>query len=1336
VVESRFQRFMRAAGPLPFVGLLALLGLAFALAAHRADKGRPALTATVADLKPVHAGVLVAGERVTWLRRMAAGERVLTDADGRARLRLDNGMTAVVDHDTRVSTNRHGLTLEAGRLHVTSPQGSASEIVAGGLTVLLSGASAGLDHRGDNVSAYAIDGELTVRGQGKEARVNAGQTAHFSGGELKVSPERAYDDWTHGLARPWAARGTPRRALGELWGVDRSPAGRAGSPLTIRSHRVNAVLERELARTNSETTFFNAGADAVDGDFRVALPPGALVSGFSATRGGVREVAHIALASRTQIGQSQEGGVLEWAGDGWLRGTLSAIPSGQEVTVNVEYTEWLTLHPSGQNSIAEYRYPLIGEGETPRIGEFSARVDAGASNPLTLTSGYGARNEGRAAVFSSSDFRPAADFVVDVEEHRTQGRARLYVAPPEESAPEAGSPILLRTELPPAAPNDGVTLALVVDTSGSIDPALLDVERALVEALLAGLGRHDRVVVLSADQGARAVGPRELGPVDGARRQAISVGLAALSPGGATDLGRALEAAADALPLDAPSALVVYIGDGSPTLGDPQPETILARLARRTSGAPRLAAVATGPLANRSLLAALTRGSGPLFEVADSADSAGVAVELLSDALRPTLTGVEVDFGPEVDQIYPRGARAIPAGETLTVVGRARGEVPRSILLRYRDARGLHEEVRAVEAARLRDPSEVGRRWAAERVEEIVLRGKGREAVTDAALRAGLVTPWTALKLGGGTDYIPSSLEARVLDLGSNGESAVGSVLASTASAGGTLAAEGEKEEVGIDLPSALVAAAGHVIEGAQASVRACRDSRVALRPELSGALLVKLEIDGDGLPHRVSVVGSTSAAEDVALDRCVALVIEGLRFPTTNLATPVKVERLVALPPPPRLLGARHCSAISKLAMPLRRGAWWSRLLAGDPSEVYREAKDQCELGTWTDRRALLGLLLAARPRGLERIELARRLELAGESDAAALIRREAVRRVQTPAELSAVRLALLGDEHFPRTVFEERYKAAANDLRRLEVVTRFLALAPHDSRLRERQIALLLSLGKKPELAELARTLRSDPFAAAPLLCDAASALHRVGFDDEARRTFGELAERAPRDPWVRGLLGDRLRREGWFDDASAAYAALDELMPRDARALLRSALAHAGAGRLDLSARLLTQVSETGGRAGDAALGDLARELGRVLVSEALVQKAQLEPGEVARLRLVLRELSQAETNNVVLLRAEAGAPELRLSLETGSGPLKEARAPDLAAPSLGLYLYRVSGEGDPLFSRKLRASRPAELAPAAPTTLRIESLFGAGSALPTYRYAELVLPSDGKTVELKE
>jgi tetratricopeptide (TPR) repeat protein len=1333
VAEKRVESRWVTAGPLPIVALLFVVAAGLVLLGRAFHREQGTAVATLGDLKPVHAGVTVGTERVQWLRRLALGDKVTTDADGRARLRLDDGTSVVLDRRTVLVVTPKGFRLEEGRAYVTAPSGAHPRIELGELSALPSGGSVGLERRGEKTSAFSVDSELTVQASGgKEQTVTAGQTARVVSGVVQVAPERAYDDWTHGLARPWAARGAVRRSVGELWGSvegGSEPAGSAGSPLTIRSHTVNARIDRELAHTSCDTVFFNAGSSAVSGDFRIALPPGALVAGFAVERNGSRQEGQIALASRAEEELTSVGGVLEWAGDGWLRATLPSIASGEELKVQVRYVEWLSPRRQGEGQLVQYRYPLVGEGEAPLIGDFVARIDASASAPTAVAAGYGAVSERGVVTVHRSDFRPSADLVVDVESRRGQNRARLYVAPPDSKDPDAGRAVLFRAELPPADAKDGVTLAIVVDTSGSIEPALLDAERAVVEGLLAGLGARDSVVVVSADQGARPVGPQRLGPVDDARRKATSAALAQLSTGGATDVGRALEAAADLLPADAPAGLVVYVGDGWPTLGDSTPEAIAARLSRRASGSPRLGAVAMGPLANRRLLSALTRGVGPLYEVADTEDAARVAVELMSDALRPALAAVEVDLGPEVDQVYPRTARAIAAGETLTAVGRIRGEPPKTVTLRYRDARGVHEEQRAVDLLRADDAEELRRRWASERVEDIVLAGKGREAATDVALRAGLVTPWTALRVGGSGEYIARALQTRVLDLAPSGASLIGPVLATAGDLSGTIAAFDDESASAASLPEALEQAAGRLLDGAALSVRACRDSRAALRPELSGALEVAFTIDGDGLPHDVVVKGDSAASNDAALNRCVALVIEGLRFPSGATGR-VKVARLVQLPPAPKSLGARRCSDVSRLPMPLRRGAWWTRLTQGDPASVYVDAKRQCELATWTDRRALLELLLDSVTDGALRVELASRLALLGEPDAAALLRREAVRRVRGPEELTRVRRALLGSERYPGALFEERYQAARSDTDRLNVVRRFLELAPHDSRLRRRQLALLEALNRPAEVSELARQLRADPFADAQLLLDAASALHRVGADAEARRSFGELSERAPNDPWVRGLLGDRLRSEGWFDDATEAYAALEALVPGDARATLRSALAHVGAGRVDIAERLLLRVAQSGGRGGSGELGELARELGRISAEAALADPRRPSPEEATPLRRVMGELSQADSGTVVLVRADAGMPELQVRLARDD---KSRREPDVASPSLGLYLFRThSSEAPQQLLERLSLTAPSELAPSRPRRARVDVLSPGQPLLSR----ELTLPNDGKPLALSQ
>ncbi len=1296
------------------------------------------LIATFADVQAVHSSVQTSGTPVHKTRRLSVGDVVTTDNDGRARLRLDDGTSLVIDRETSLKLTEKGLELAYGRIFVQGALGARTEVNVGGAIAIVSGANTGIERPKAKLSTaklYAATEEITVRANGAEKTVHTGETASVDGQAVTVAPERGYDDWTGGMASPWGATGAPRRAVGELWGRPEKP-GEAGSPLTIRAHDVDAIVAREIAETEVRTTFFNAGSDTVTGDYRLAIPPGAIVSRFASVRGGSTHEGHIALATRGRgdgSGQTQE--LLEWAGEGWVRARIPGIAPGASVDVILRYVEWLSPRPKADGTlVVQYRYPMVSDSTPPLIGEFSARVDATASGPRSIGAGLGARVTGSMVEVRRPDYRPTADLVVDVEVDKSPQPARLFVAPPFAGDTEdPASTILVRTEVPQVAQTDGVTLALVLDTSSSVEPALFDAERALVDAVLLGLGARDRAVVLAADQTVRLVGPA-MGPVDDARRKATSAALSKLSPGGATDLGRALEGGADAIPADAPAGMVIYVGDGWPTVGDPTVDLIHARLARRKGGVPRLGAVGVGPLVNRFALAGLVRGSGPLLEIADTSDASRAATELIAQALQPALANVEIKFGPEVERIYPRAARAVASGETVYAVGRIKGEPPREITLHYRDAKGEHDERRLVVVERARNEADVARRWAAARVEHIALEGKGREAATDVALRAGLLTPWTGFVGSNVGVYTPTLLQTRILDLSAGPESGFSAAFATPRASAGTLTNVPQETEAG-DAPddekafkSAVADAAARALDDARPAVRACRDSRAALRPELSGKLDVRFKIDGEGKTDGVKVQG-IAGADDAALARCVEVVVRGMVFPASGLNVTIDVSRILDLPPPLPTLRGRKCSPTSFLPLPLRRGVWRERLDRDTADKVYVEAKQSCELPTWTDRRALLELVLLHETTGLARVAVATKLEIAGEADAAALLRREAIRRAQSPEELLAIKFALLGEEKYPVGTFRKQYRAATDDKGRLAVVRRFLGIAPHDARLRRRLFALLENLDMKTELADEIRRVRLDPFADAGLLADAASALLRIGDEAEARRTFGELGERAPRDPWARAFLGDRLRNEGFYEDASLAYAVLEELMPDEPAASIRLALAHAGAGRLDIAHRMLGRVAQTGGRAGDAKLGELAGRLAHVLLAEGRNREG-LDATTLDRLTRAALELPYPAETVVILVRSPAGTFPIDVKLLRD----EDEAEPDVTAAGLGAYsLHFGASEKSNI---KLRLSRPEDLPPARSTSVKLSVLVPeANGKVPRLITSDVDVPSTGKPVTLR-
>ena len=93
--------------------------------------------------------------------------------------------------------------------------------------------------------------------------------------------------------------------------------------------------------------------------------------------------------------------------------------------------------------------------------------------------------------------------------------------------------------------------------------------------------------------------------------------------------------------------------------------------------------------------------------------------------------------------------------------------------------------------------------------------------------------------------------------------------------------------------------------------------------------------------------------------------------------------------------------------------------------------------------------------------------------------------------------------------------------------MVRRYLALAPHDAKLRRQFFVLLDALGLRDALTEQVALLGRDPLADAGLVATAARLLARRGERDEARRMLTEIVERAPEDPWALAHRG----QDGWI-------------------------------------------------------------------------------------------------------------------------------------------------------------------------------------------------------------
>ena len=890
------------------------------------------------------------------------------------------------------------------------------------------------------------------------------------------------------------------------------------------------------------------------------------------------------------------------------------------------------------------------EGEPPLLGEFVLTVDTSDAGAGDMRAGMGAREESGRVVLRQSDFRPHADFYLDLYDaegmNAQAGQATAYqVGALAESGTVPGAEgehdyvlvdvpteSLGQTEDGADAP---LELVILLDVSGATDPEDLEIARAVIEATLRQLAPTDRVAIRLADVTAHAPEgvPEGLADASPETREAILESLARVDLGGATDLGESLRQAAS-LVTERPRGAVLYLGDALPTTGGLDATALRATLAT-IDAPPRFFGLAIGDGANADLLRALFGEQASA--VRDRETAARAVMHLLAEAAAPTLRGVSVDLGEGIERVYPRAPIAIGAGEHLRLVGRLADELPETVTVRgTRDGRPF-ETTLEVHVGELRDEGDVRRRWATDRLRELLDADAGREAMVELGNRFGLVTPWTTRVVGGVPGQIVPLVDGFDPDplgvswgLGGGGPNVPVTGLTSDelgwrrrmrTSAMDT-ASEAAPEATWAPRADAAPPAAGatrasgdgglgraavdRALTTGERGPRGCYERRTLVRPDLAGDVTVRVIVQPDGTVRETQIAGTSLSDPDT--EQCILTEVRGLRFPAHG-GEVVTVDHRFVFQVPERQLGGRtSCSDASRQALEIRRALWRERLsvAGGVPGalQVWRDARSSCELANWRARRTLLDMMLSHVGGIPSQVQLYQ--ALSSSSDVASYLRRAILRRVRTPEDVVAVRWGLGLDVGVEWSLFSRLWWQDEDPQHRLALVRRWLEVAPEEVDLRLRLLSLLEQTGALPEARRVARELRADPLADARVRTAVGEFWLRQENEAEARRVFSELVEHAPLDPWTRRRLGDLYRAHRWSDDAYREYQTLSRLRPGEGDVLLLLARAAADAGRVDEALRLeqrLSEATEPGVDEGAAAHARLW----------TMVRLARLETGE---------------------------------------------------------------------------------------------------------------------------
>ncbi len=468
--------------------------------------------------------------------------------------------------------------------------------------------------------------------------------------------------------------------------VDHPPVSWRAIPLTVKYHRVEVTIKDQVALTYVDQVFVNEAGFAVEGTYVFPLPVDAAISSFDMTVDGQKLEGKLLDRDQARaiyediVRQQRDPALLEYVGRGAFQASIFPIPPGAERRVELTYSQ--VLVQSG--GLLHYRYPLNTEKFSAHpLGDVAVTVSVEDKSPLRAIYAPGfpvsvTRNGGNKATISyeAKDVLPNQDFDLyySLAQAGTPGAiaANLLSYKPFGSAPGDEGFFLLLVTPPLAAEETPVAkdVIMVLDTSGSMEGQKLEQAKEAARYVLEHLGAEDRFNIVSFSS---AVHTFEAAPVPASRREAGSAFVDGLRAQGSTDINRALlEAGAGADPTR--PTILIFLTDGQPTMGETDPDRIVANV---TAGAPRsvrLFAFGVGYDVDTVLLDQLSsnlRGTSAYVKPGEAIDEtvSGFYARVSS----PVLVDVGLSLaGVTVEDVYPYPLPDLFAGEQLVLAGRYR----------------------------------------------------------------------------------------------------------------------------------------------------------------------------------------------------------------------------------------------------------------------------------------------------------------------------------------------------------------------------------------------------------------------------------------------------------------------------------------------------------------------------------------------------------------------------------------------------------------------------------------------------------------------------------------
>jgi len=641
-----------------------------------------------------------------------AGARLETDGSTRALLKLSDGSTFALDRATRLELDAsaaHRGRLVLGRLVAELPAATSddepselapaavldtpagrAELRAGKFSLLVEPEQTRAEvSRGVVKLVDARDRGITLRAgeAGQITRQGEPRLEHA----LDLARSLAWSSESFEPATPEQAQGS----LGSLAAKRPRDQDELSGAVQLTEHDVKVQIVGSLARTEVEEVFTNQTDDVLEGIYRFPLPPGAqierlaldvdgkLVDGAYVERERAAAIWRGAIVNagaqkpQEEIiwvpGPWRDPALLEWQRGNRFELRIYPIPKHGSRRVVIAYTE--RIEPTEGRRQYVYRLPRDPGGST-RIERFNVDVQVRGHDPAqgVRAQGYALKTLSAATgvarlAYAAESFAPAGDLVLDYQLADATAPLRAWAYQPQGDRSYVA--LLLRPELPRRAEYQPRDYALVVDSSRSMIGENYRRALAVVERMIRELDRHDRVSVLACDSECQSWPGGYQTPGDAAA-DAAGRFLRSIEPEGASDLALAVERAV-ALGQHSPSRALrlVYVGDGTPTVGPIHPALLRRAVSEALPRGASLSAVAIGSDADRDSLQALTEAAGGVTVAFSPGQSAtDVAFAVLGASYGYALKNARLTLPDGMSAVAPERIGSIAAGAEELVVAR------------------------------------------------------------------------------------------------------------------------------------------------------------------------------------------------------------------------------------------------------------------------------------------------------------------------------------------------------------------------------------------------------------------------------------------------------------------------------------------------------------------------------------------------------------------------------------------------------------------------------------------------------------------------------------------